>query len=672
MADDGRVIIRISALPDSALRRALTGTVDAARKATRAIGAERTRVARDVQHSEETQRSEANKTATDRVRAAERAGTFERREAEKTARTQIREAQRATKEQNKLSQQSAETRRRFMVGVAGGAYGGLKGGAALAQRGFGLAGMGSLEERLQTAGDFRAQLIRTAGEAKATPEERAKVEADLLKASVETNISIMDLVAGLATAQSRFDKFKEFSATIGDIAKVSQATGENLDDLVGAIGTASTVFQLDESGQREFINALIATSERGSINVGDFARNLAGTAGSFQVATGRTGIQGAREFLAAAQILGTSQVGAAETATMIERLMSQLSLPDTQAKLKQIGVDVLGEEGKLKNVGEIGQMLLANKQFEKAGVRQAVFPEIRAMRGAEFLTAELKRNPEAFAKLENAAGGADSVNRRFGELSADPLFKLRNVGVRAQADTVRDAERIVKTITPAVTELAKLQTKFPLLTESVGTLENAVRWAGGILLADRLARGGGGGGAGIGTTAGEAFGKVASVSVKEAFGSASMLGKVGLLGQAVGVGFTSYLATKELLSVMGFDDAKLMDMGARLYDKIFGPHTPPTLTTSGSLVDDAAATTAAKVAKETAAQQVEAETVLGKFLGSGVSPDSAATIPGAATPSAELTIKIVGPGQLTKLDSQGFGMIETVSTDTGRRDSFPP
>lgn len=658
MADDGRVIIRISALPDSGLRRALTGTVDAARKATRAIGEERTRSARDTQRGEQTQRKEAENTAAARVRAAERAGASERREAERTARTQIREAQRAAKEETKIAQRSSEERRRIMLGIAGGLYGAAKGGAALAQRGFGLAGVGSLEERLQTAGDFRAQLIRTAGEAKASPEERARVEANLLKISEQTNISIMDLVAGLATAQSRFDKFKEFSATIGDIAKVSQATGENLDDLVGAIGTASTVFQLDESGQREFINALIATSERGAINIGDFARNLAGTAGSFQVATGRTGIEGAREFLATAQTLGTSQVGAAETATMVERLMSQLSLPDTQGKLKQIGVDVLDKQGKLKNIGEIGQLLLENKNFQKAGVRQAVFPEIRAMRGAEFLTAELARNPEAFAKLQNisAAEGAESVNRRFAELSSDPLFKLRNTGVRAQTETVRDADRIVKAITPAVTELAKLQTQFPLLTESLGTLESAVRWAGGALLADRMM---GGGGQAFGRAAGTALGAAATPTLSTVWSSAGALAKIGIAGEALGVGFAAYLATHEILKATGIDK-EIEELGAKVH-RMLHPEQPGE--------KEKPATVAEKAGKGALESTFPVAAAVATSVMAIV---DALTKPNIAQPAkAELTVKVQGPGQITKVDSEGFGAVDTYA-DTGHFNMFPP
>jgi len=682
---DGRVIIRISALPDSALRRALSGTVDAVRRASRETAAAQERGAKDGERAVvSAAKAEARaavaaakdevravrevddakqKAAKNAIREAERTASAEQREAQKSARAQIAEAERALKQQSKLALRAGEERRRLLLTVGAGIYGGVKGATELVGRGQGLAGVGSLEERLQTAGDFKAQLIRTAGEAKASPEERAKVEANLLEISKRTNISITDLVAGLATAQQRFDKFKEFAGTIGDLAKVAQATGENLDDLVGAVGTASQVFQLDEAGQREFINALIATSERGSINVGDFARNLAGTAGSFQIASGHTGIQGAREFLATAQVLGTSQVGAAETSTMLERFMSEISLPKTQGMLKRIGVDVLGKDGKMRNVGDIGTDLLANKDFQKAGIRQAILPEVRAMRGAEFLMAELKRDPEAFSKLQNidAGAGAGSVDRRFAELAAQPMFKLRNVGISAQADTVRDADRIVQSITPAVTELSKLQVKFPLLTESMNTLEQTVRWAVGTLVAGRVVQGAAGmGGALLGGGVAEgaaATGAGATVAAGTgvAGGGAGLAGLAGLSGAGVlasgVVGAATFVLTRELSKATGLESL-LERAGDGLYSALH--YEAPHRDTQGT---DPAAAFARLLAPD---------------VSPNMTPASGQALAAQGVPAnAELTIKIDGPGSVTRVDSSGFGQIETVS-GTGRRDVFPP
>lgn len=586
----GRAIIRISALPDSALRRALTGTVDAARKANKLVASESAKAAKQAEQvkarsdravAQSSHRAaaemirdakrveEAKKRSAEQVlRAAERSAAGERREAQKTARTQIREAEKAAQAQARILQKSTEQRRRLLLAVGAGAFGAAKGGAALAGRGQGLAGVGSLEERLNTSGDFQQQMIRTAGEAKLAPAERAKVEENLLKISEATNVSILDLVAGLTAAQSRFDQFREFSVTIGDVAKVSQATGSSLEDLVGAIGTATQVFQLDTAGQAEFINALVATSERGAIDVKSMASDLAGTMGSFQNATGRTGIGAAREFLATSQVMGTSQVGAAETATMIERFTSALAMPDTQAKLKKIGVNVIDKEtGQPRNIGDIGAELAANKRFDEKGVRAAIFPELRAMKGAEFLTAELKRDPEAFKGLQNidAGEGAASVEKRMAELSENPMFKLQNVGVRAQAETVRDADRLVKAITPAVTELTRLQTKFPLLTESMGTLESSVRWAVGALVANKLM----GGGAAFGAEAGAALGKTASVSLGKAFSDAGWAGKVGMAGQLMATGFLAFMTTQQILALTGWDKA-IEGWGQDLYDALHG------------------------------------------------------------------------------------------------------
>ncbi len=743
MAD--RAIIRISAVPDSDLRRALTGTVDASRKASRQVASEEQRALRAAERASEwaarekikdakwaarEQAREAKKAAdaqareakrgadllaretkraaaveareaklaadaeireaeraakakqreiAQTLRVAERSARATAREAAKSARAQIREAEKAGREQQKIAQETGEKRRAMLLGLGAGAYGAFKGAAALAGRGQGLAGVGSLEERLGTAGDFKAQLIRTAGEAKVSPEERAKIEANLLKISDDTNVSLMDLVGGLTAAQQRFDKFREFSATIGDIAKVSQATGENLEDLVGAIGTATTVFQLDEAGQRDFINALIATSERGSIGVGNVARDLAATMGSFQIATKRTGPEAAREFLAASQVFGTSQAGAAETATMIDRFMQEISLPETQAKLRRIGLNVTDKNGQLKNVGEIGTLLAGSKRFQQAGVRQAIFPEIRAKRGAEFLIAELARDPQAFSALQNASGveGATSVDRRRTELAADPIFRLRNLGIRAQTETVRDADRIVTAITPAVTELTKLQLQFPLLTESVDTLEQTVRWAVGTLLAERFIRGG---------AAVAAAGGLGNAAAGAALGNAaagSFVGKLGAAGSVIGAGLASYLATTGFLKMTGLDKS-IETLGVRLHDQIYGG---PTKTKRGFV---APAETYEQERKRLADADIVNLPAGGYVAPFSMVPEEkpaprpfsmlpgtaftdSTTIPSPLIPAmgaeAKLVIEVIGPGRVKSVTSTNT---DIDVSNRGNRNATPP
>lgn len=700
-----RAIIRIGALPDSSLRRTIRGEVDAAARAARqatvaqeraakaavtaqqraakAIQAAREKAAKATTDAERKaateQEREARKLAQEEVRWAEwaerqkyLARQREFRESEKTARAQLRLAEKASKHEQRITTQSGRNRRRMLVAAGGAAFGAAKGAAELVGRGQGLAGAGSLEERLSTAGDFREKLIRSANEAGVSAEDRQKAEAVLLKASEDTNISVMDLVQGLSEAQVRFDKFREFAVIMDDIARVSASSGESVNDLVGAIGTATQVFQLDEAGQRDFIDALVATSARGTIGVGDVSRDLAPTMGNFQIATGRTGAAAAREFLATAQVVGTSQAGAAESATMIERFMQELNKIKVQKNLKRIGVDVteggkIG--GKLKNVGDIVNTLSGNDKFAKPAVRQAIFEEIRGRKGAEFMVAALQRNPELFTELERmkAGAGSEQTAKGLGDLKQDPMFRLRNIGVHAQTDTLRDANRIVEKITPAVTELTKLQVQFPLLTESMGALESTIRWAVGALIAERVLGGGGGVAGGLGALgAANAASKVGGLGA--AFGAAGLLGKLGMIGAVGGAGAAGYGLTTLLLKLTGGDKG-LEGFGESLFNATHRGGRAARANERGIPQPEAHEDTSAGVSVDPGAWKSSDLKVNAAGMAEAGALDNAdreaikqLIAAMANKPEAKLTVKVEGPGRVTSSTARD---LDLMSVDNG-------
>jgi len=95
--------------------------------------------------------------------------------------------------------------------------------------------------------------------------------------------------------------------------------------------------------------------------------------------------------------------------------------------------------------------------------------------------------------MENIEGGAgeEAIAKAMTALFNDPLFKLRQTGTQSQADAIRNADRMVDAITPAVTRLTELQDEFPILTEAVKGLTSVMMSVGGVLLAERiLGRGG--------------------------------------------------------------------------------------------------------------------------------------------------------------------------------------
>lgn len=605
-----RAIIRIGAVPDTDLNRVLNGAVDATRRVNKRVVDESARGARererlerrtadqavrDAKRAADAKTKESKRAADAAVKEATRAAKEEQRlaaeterykqrtaeagarlnirihadmarERERSYRGQIRAAERAQREETRAAAAGSESRRRLLVGIGGAALGAGAGAFGLAKQGQSLAGVTSLEQRLEVAGQFRQQLIRTGGEAGITAQERASVEERALRVSEQFNLSLLDVANALTRAQQDFDQFRPVAENLEALGKVAAATGEPLSDLVGTLGNATRAFELDPAGQREFLDALIATSARGSISVGAVSRSLSGQMGVFSQATGRGGNEGAREFLALTQVLGTGGKGANEVETMIDRLTLRLQDVSTQKRLKSIGVNVTqgGVVGaKLTNWQNIASQFAGNEQFQRAEVQQKMFGkgDVIATQAARTLIAAQTRDSELFNRLQfiPMGEGDAQAEKQLADLRNDPSFRLQNIGARAQSATVRDSDRIVNTIAPAVDELTKLQMKFPLLTESFSVLNNTIRGLIATLVADRLL---------FGRSAGGAAESARAASTALA-GAGGLAGKLTVAGAALGAFSVGFLGTKAVLEATGADKA-LESGGAGLHELING------------------------------------------------------------------------------------------------------
>lgn len=619
MAEGGKpsaqAFVRISASPDGDLHRALNGTVNAARRAQKQIAddSKRTNAQRERETKESYKKEEREHQALvrEKIREQERlvriTEQFQKemtrnatREAQRTAQAQIRESEKASREQKKNAKEVSDYNRRVLFAAGGAAYGAVQGGMALVGRGQALAGVGTLDERLSVAGRFRRQMIITSNEARVSAEERIKIEEMMLQTSEKLGISILDLSGALANAQQKFDQFRATAEVLPDLAKFAVGKGLPITDVVDAIGSISRALDLtsvedpskmDPEKQRKALDLIIASSEKGSIESGAVARDIAPLAAPFAMQTGRAGLDGLAELLALAQTLGQSQPGqSGEVATQIEQMLVRFSDADTQKRFKSIGIEVtqggkIG--GTLKNFGEIGRLLnqdfvlpethrkALEKRVEKAradgvdpagidvivddftkkhgtqnafkasaGIRKEVLGgRLEAMRGVVALMAALNRDEDTFTRLQTLpeGQGLQSAESTLADLEKDPMFNLEKVGAKAQADTVRDADRIVAAITPAVKELTELQTKFPMLTESMGVVNNTMQGLIAALLTQQLFLGG------------------KAIAGANAAGGAlgtgmGLLGKAGMVGAA---GLAGYLAGDALFEAIGWDREKM-------------------------------------------------------------------------------------------------------------------
>jgi hypothetical protein len=287
------------------------------------------------------------------------------------------------------------------------------------------------------------------------------------------------------------------------------------------------------------------------------------------------------------QTLGKFHPGApGEAATEAEALLFKLSEPKTQEDLLKADVKVT-EGGKvgaqMLPFNEIMKNLAESKKYSMPGVGFAIFGRKEPTIAASNLIQAYREDPNAMLKLQNIEEGAglSSAGASFEKLKGDASFNLGLIGSQAQAATTRDADRIIKAIEPEVRALTELQNKFPMLSASMGTLEQALRSAVNVLIANTLLGGGGARGlvGAAAAAAGAPGGGVASVLSASVFGNAAATGfgsavafSAASIGAALGAGFASYVAASSLLEMTGADK-DLETAGSNLYEDLTGDKT---------------------------------------------------------------------------------------------------
>ena len=511
---------------------------------------------RDKQHAIAKTSRDEQKAAQQRVKAAERAAAQELRIKERNERWKLRVAvnsyrmeERARRQADREQERGAERRRTrgAAVGAAvvGAGFGAVGAARDVLGRAQSIAGVDSLEGRIQKAGEFQAELIRQSRAAGMDKAQRDQVQQRVLTASTTNNIDITDLMSGLATAQSRFSAFGDFAGIIDKIAAASAGTGATVEELVGALGSAREAFGLTTDEMVQAMDIFAAAGAEGAIDAKQLANEFAATLASTQRATGRKGVAGLREAVATAEALGTGQLSAAETATVQERLLDDLTSKDTQKKLKKVGIQTTDATGALLPIMEIAKQFATNEKFQKASTRQDIFTDVRGRKGAEILMSLMQKDSTFFDRVQNidAGKGSQLITGTRDEIMGTEFAKLQNVAFQAQAETVANAEQTIAAFRKQTEALTMLEAKWPLVATGLDMFSGALKGAISGLMAmaaGRVAMGAAGvGGAGGGVAT--ALGGAGAASGK--------LGKLGTAGALLSAGVAGY----ELGNALGLD-----------------------------------------------------------------------------------------------------------------------
>jgi hypothetical protein len=322
-----------------------------------------------------------------------------------------------------------------------------------------------------------------------------------------------EIVEGLAVGQERFNLLKELTENIDAITAAAKSSQGTVPEFVGMVGSVVSAFGLAKEEIPKALDIMMGAARAGAVNPGDFAASFAASAGIFATNTGQRGMAGLRQFVGTSQGIGAGQFGAAESATRLERLATDLNDSKVIEALKPRGVDVKGKDGKI-DVGSVLEQIANSKDLQTSTQRQQVFKEVRALQGLDTLLAQRQKvlNGEVGAVDFNsmsreglAAEGAAGTARVLGMLESEGVLDLQRQAIEMQKHTIENLKTYndqVIAMTKATNNLEKSFGSLSLWASSIGIGGGVA--AGGALLG-KLTGGGavaGAGGAGLLATLG--------------------------------------------------------------------------------------------------------------------------------------------------------------------------
>jgi hypothetical protein len=483
-------------------------------------------------------------------RIQERQAARWQRLAQASADARIKQEQRATRaaqveaaKQAKAAEQTAAAQQKYnrdILRKAGGfvgaaTAGALAGAGVAASTARGIAGVKSIQERIGSANEFRERLVLTSAAAGLSAQERESAQGQVLAASTATGKDIGELMGVLETGQAQFNNLRFFADNLKEIATISKVAGADTGEFATALGFVQQAFGLTGKDAMEAAYLMKASADKGSVELKDFAKDFAASAGIFAMNTGQKGLAGVRQFLGASQGIATGGFGSAESATRLERFATDLNDVDVRKGLAGIGIKNIADKSGKIDVGAVLQQLGGNKHFKSAATRQGIFKEVRSLQAVEALLAAQTRvgsgaaNAVDFKTIAgvDAAAGRQAVSSTFADVQTQGYFKMQAEAARMQADTVTNLDNLNGQVLKVAEASDRLETAFGSLSLWANSIAAAGVVGGGVSVLKKLA--GGGVAEGAAEAAGGSLAKRAMPTLAKA-GGGLMAGLSGLVG----------------------------------------------------------------------------------------------------------------------------------------------
>jgi Phage-related minor tail protein len=526
-----------------AAQDASRAAIDAAKRAEK----EQTKAAREVaqaaKREAEAQKREADKLTAYWHRAAQKSADLRIREEQRVTRQAAQEAARRARTEDRTMATRRRAAERTLRGAGGfvgaGVAGALAGGVSAAGVARGVAGVDDIQTRVRKGNDFRETMIVLGGNVGMSQGEIDKAQARVLDTGLKYGKDPTEIAEGLTLGQERFNMLRELTENIESITAAAKASQGTVPEFVGMVGSLTSAFGLAKEQIPEALDIALGAARAGAINPADFAASFAASAGIFATNSGQRGIEGLRQFVGTSQGVGAGQFGAAESATRVERLITDLTDAKVVRDLRDRGVNVFNKDGKI-DMGSLIDQIATNKNLQTSTQRQQVFKEVRALQGIDTLLAQREKvlRGEAGAvdfksmSSVSAEEGAAGTARVIGMLESGGVLDLQRQAIEMQKHTIENLKSYneqVIAMTKATNTLEKSFGSLSLWASSIG-IGGAV--AGGTMLVGKLGGGAAAGAAGAGLLATLGTGVTAVGAGTLAAGVAA----AGAVGGAAGYG----------------------------------------------------------------------------------------------------------------------------------------
>lgn len=264
-----------------------------------------------------------------------------------------------------------------------------------------------------------------------------ELEAQARSVGTRTAFDPSQVLGGLQAFAGKTGDLATGREVLEDLAKLSKATGTNLEDMVDAAAdVSSALVDTEDKGKIvvDVMKAIAGEGKLGAVEISDLAKQmakLAANAGQFEGDTAEN-VKLLGVFAQEARQRGGA-TSAAQAATSVAGMVNTLKTPARVAAFKAQGIDVFNKSGQIRNPEEILVQALRKQGSDPVGFKK-MYANVAGARAVEGF-ATIYRNAAATAQLDSSKLGANGKPISV----ADQRANAGEAAVRAEFDRLKKA-----------------------------------------------------------------------------------------------------------------------------------------------------------------------------------------------------------------------------------------